>query len=244
MLAELLGTHPHVALYPGEANHLWHPRLYPWRYSPHRETVPPIWVDPLAFAAGSARVRTARDVRALKATFAAYQMLARKPVLVNESALTAVLLAFIRSEFPDARIVHMVRDGRAVAAAWARRQHEQITLHRELYAAADLDLALDDVLDHCASSWNAQVLHVRDSTASPTPGRGDIFEVRYEDFCAHPDEKLEQVAEWLGLGPWRTHLRTEHIENRNAMDMAAVPPDALTRATARMQSGLELFGYA
>jgi hypothetical protein len=243
VLAELLGAHPQVALYPGEANDLWHPRLYPWRYSPHRDAVPPIWVDPLAFAAGSARVRTARDVRALKATFGAYQMLARKPVFVNESALTAVLLPFIRAEFSEARIVHMVRDGRAVATAWARRQHEQITLHRELYAAAGLALGLDEVLDCCASSWNAQVLHFRDSVAAPTAPRGDVFEVRYEEFCAHPAETLERLAAWLGLDGWGAPVRTEHIENRNDADMAAVPAASLARAAARMRTGLELYGY-
>lgn len=245
VLAELLGRHPEVALYPGEANHLWHPRIYPWRDSPHRSEVPPIWFDPVGFAEGSLRATSRRDVRVLKGSFRAYQLLRRRPVLLNESALIAMLLPFIVREFHGARIVHMVRDGRAAATAWARRQYEAILAHREAYRSSGYDVDLAGLLERCASSWDRQVREVRDQgDRLGLAVTGRLLEIRYEDFCHSPVPVLVQVCEHLRLDPDPLVIQDlRHLEDWNARDMAGLPADALSVMERIMASGLDMYGY-
>jgi hypothetical protein len=245
VLAEALGRHPELAHFPDEANRLWHPHLYPWRDSPLRQSVPPLWADPGAFAAGANASRTRADVLRLKASFGAYQMLLRRPALLVESALIAFQVPFIRSAFPDARIIHMVRDGRAVASAWARRQHAQMQQHEDKYRSAGFLLEFDDVLDRCASSWNSHILELRDrSQEAGASGARSIVELSYESFCDAPHDVLRGLAAELELdhAPFAS-VPVSHIQNRNPIDIATVATDGIRRIESRMQEALRLHGY-
>lgn len=245
VLAEVLGGHPDLAHFPDEANRLWHPHLYPWRDSPLRRTVPPLWANPAAFAAGANESRTRDDVLTLKASFGAYQMLLRCPGLLVESALIAFQVPFIRSEFPDARIIHMVRDGRAVVAAWARRQHAQMQQHEDKYRSAGFLLEFDDVLDRCASSWNSHIFEVRNrSQEAGSLGARSIVELTYEAFCDAPHDVLRSLAAELELdaAPFAS-VPVSHIQNHNPTDVATVATDDIHRIESRMQEALRLHGY-
>jgi hypothetical protein len=59
LLADLLASHPDIAVYPYEANEMWHPTSFPWHRSDVR--TPPIWLDPYAFTEASLNTRTQHD---------------------------------------------------------------------------------------------------------------------------------------------------------------------------------------
>jgi hypothetical protein len=245
VLAGVLGRHPDIALFPDEANFLWHPRLYPWRDSELRDRVPPIWVDPRAFTGGSLGARDSHDVDALRSTFGLYQRIRRRPILLNESALLAFMIPFLEHNFDRPVIVHLVRDGRAAASAWARRQHAAIERRRDPYRAAGYDLSFDEVLDHCAASWDQQVREVRRRVDESRGSGHPVVEYRYEDFCADPGGVLAAICARLEIDPapvLATDLR--HIENRNRVDIGNLPADALARMETIMAQGLGMHGYA
>jgi hypothetical protein len=240
VVAELLGQHPGIARFPDEANHLWHPRLYPWRDSALKSVIPPMWVDPARFTLGSLDARTQRDVDVLRGTLGTYQALRGKPVLLSESALITFMIPFLRENFGNPLIVHLVRDGRAVAAAWASRQSAAIDANREKYRSAGLDSSNAEVLERCAASWNAQVLEV-----ARWSGDATIPTYRYEEFCDDPLGVVSDICVRAGLDPGPVQaLPVGHVENRNDVDMARWSTAEIGRVEGVLSDGLRLYGYA
>ena len=245
VLAAILAEHPQIALYPDEANHLWHPALYPWRSSPHRATVPPHWADPARFAAASAGRRTIQDWERLKGCFWVYQQLSGRRILLNESALLSFVVPEILREFPGCRIIHMVRDGRPVAAAWAIRQYAEMQDYPAVFQLAGYAYDFEQVLDRCAAAWAQQVQEVNDCIQEYDLQRaGKLLELRYEEFCAEPRATLAKLASFLMIDerPFG-RIELDFVQNRNAMDLATLGPGSADRIGRAMREQLGHHGY-
>jgi hypothetical protein len=78
--------------------------------------------------------------------------------------------------FPDARIVHLVRDPRAVVESMLR-----------------MPWAPEDVLS-TAAKWRANVW----SAAEFSDRDHRMLEVRYEDIVTHPQEELQRICSFIG----------------------------------------------
>ena len=128
-LMRVLDELPGLAVYPGEANRLWHPNAYP--RSRFGDEVPVFWRRPRRFTEYSLSHRTERDERRLRAALGAYQALMGGGRLVCKSAMIQFMLPWIDARFAGARYVHLVRDGRAVALSYGKR-----LLSRETSAGA------------------------------------------------------------------------------------------------------------
>lgn len=113
-------------------------------------------------------------------------------------------IGFMDRAFPDARYVHVIRDGRAVAASllevgfwegwrgpsqwrWGALSPE----HVELWRASDSSFPV-----LAGIQWKLLVENIRAAGAKI----GDRYrEVRYEDFVADPQGALAGLCEWSGL---------------------------------------------
>ena len=113
-------------------------------------------------------------------------------------------VGFMDRAFPDARYVHVVRDGRAVAASllgvgfwegwrgpeqwrWGPLSEE----HESLWKASDRSFAVLAGLQ-----WKILVENIRGAGA----GLGDRYrEVRYEEFVADPWASVDALRLWCGL---------------------------------------------
>jgi len=92
--------------------------------------------------------------------------------------------------FPRARFIHVVRDGRAVAASLLQQNWINPSTGQRLEYCQDAGAA--------ARYWSEVVSVARDQAAS-VPGR--YLEVRYEDLVQRPRAVMEAVMAWLGE-PW------------------------------------------
>jgi sulfotransferase family protein len=103
-------------------------------------------------------------------------------------------LPLLRSLFPDAQFVHIVRDGRDVALS-IRKTHFGPKSAFET-----------------ASQWSDAIRKIRAFAAEMPPDQ--FFEVRYEDLIRQPADTLEVVADFLGIddrcGSLRDYVR-HHI---------------------------------
>ncbi len=100
----------------------------------------------------------------------------------------AMHLPSLQKLFPEAKLIHIIRDGRAVfVSAW----------HHNLRSRdGNLErLGFDGVLDLTAKEWSERVLRARD-TGRAWGNR--YFEVRYEDLVADPDGWFGRVLAFLG----------------------------------------------
>lgn len=200
LIQALLGHHPDIYVYPGEANHLWHPETYPWRHSRFRDRIPPYWADPELYIERSLELRHRHHVDHLRSVFGAHARMNRGKVFLNKSPLITLMVPYVASAYPKARFINITRDGRSVALSFAKKAARRISENRWLYAAHGFDLPFDQVLARCASSWVCHVRAAERLRADDSPVPEDrLLDVRYEDFCDSPVEELRRICDFLAV---------------------------------------------
>ena len=245
ILAHTLASHSDIATYPGEANDIWHPQTYPWRYSKYRADVPPLWVNPEKFTRFSLIHRSNSEVRRIKSVFGAYQFIMAKKCFLNKSAMIAFMIPFILDEFPNARLIHLIRDGRAVTLSYARREHQKLNNSLNINREHNRDFSLEKTLRICAESWRHHIEEVkRQEKKLKLKSRGIILEVRYEDFCRSPRSSLVKIANFMGIDssgfPGTSYSQ---IASRNYKYQEEVSESAVLELCQIMEPTLSQTGY-
>jgi hypothetical protein len=182
ILGEAIAQHPRVA-YLFEASPIWN-RLAPPRPD-HRLT-----------AADAAPEAAAAIYRALAGERAALA----GDVLVEKNPKHVIRIPFLAALFPEARFLHLLRDGRDTVASLMFRNRGERWGHLEIPGWRDL-LARYPRENHvrCAHQWRDAVRIARaDATALPA---GRYAEVRYEDLVSRPGAVMARVLGFLELEP-------------------------------------------
>jgi hypothetical protein len=120
---------------------------------------------------------------------------------VNKHPRNSLRIGYLRAVFPDARFVHVIRDGRAVASSIlsqiGRRERRQ---KRPMGGFAKPPgwraMLRDDLAEQTALQWQAIVRSVREQRAALGPA---YTEVRYETLCAQPRESYRELFRYAGL---------------------------------------------
>lgn len=153
-----------------------------------------IQVAPLSARSGipqaelSAMIRSSSSQAELIDTFAArYRGLFDKSRWAEKTPLNVRHFRWVLERFPEARLVHLIRDGRDVVCSMAEHPDWRWTKDgwvKELHQRP---------LETYARDWVAY-------TADGMRFRGDprYHEVRYEDLAARPEETLRNVCDFLG----------------------------------------------
>jgi hypothetical protein len=146
-----------------------------------------------------------------------------KSDVVIDSSKHASLAYCLHSQADlDLRVVHMVRDSRAVAYSWSKvvsRPETTTETHIARYSAAT-----------AATRWNVQngALELLSQLGTPT------LRLRYEDLVREPAATLREIAAFAGLpgeaelpfmhsdrpGDWRADLGVAHTASGNPMRFA------------------------
>jgi hypothetical protein len=160
MMGEILSAHPDVAY--------WIEPKYVWRYG-----------RPAARNDVRTREEATRHVRAyIRARFANFLRIAAKRWFLEKTPSNCFRLPFIHEIFPDARFVHVLRDGRDVAisarkkwmsppersALWRRATSFEIPLRDAPFYAADFlrDVVGRQVKPQKAYIWGPQFPGIRE----------------------------------------------------------------------------------
>jgi hypothetical protein len=192
LLKEMLDQHPRLAIPPESY-------FIPQLWDRHGE-----WPDPERFVTDIgrlARVRewgvTPADVReriserpsfadAIQAIYQAYADTRGKPRFGDKTPAYMQRLEVLERAFPDARYVHLVRDGRDAGLSFIemrRRPRFNWARPRSLAAFAAL--------------WRREVEGARRFGRERVPGR--YLELRYEGLVADPESTLRELSGFLGL---------------------------------------------
>jgi len=102
--------------------------------------------------------------------------------------------------FPDARFVHIIRDGRDVALSALQWAHDQKGPGR-------FELWKEQPLAVCALWWAWQVGSGHDEGVRI--GSRHYLEVRYEDLTAEPEQQLQRISDFLEL-PYAPEMASFH----------------------------------
>lgn len=115
------------------------------------------------------------------------------PILVEKNPRNILRIPFLRAVFPEAKFIHIVRDGRDVACSllpgiggrwWA---HERPPQWRDLFARYR-------GIIRCAHAWR-EIVHIGLDDLAHVPH----LQIRYEDLVARPRDVARQLVEYLGL---------------------------------------------
>lgn len=121
-----------------------------------------------------------RTVPALvRALYGAYASQAGKPRFADKTPRNVLHVALLAAAFPDARFVHLIRDGRDVVPSL---------------------VGLDYFPDHYAEAvlyWSDRVRHGRSAGRLLGPDR--YHEVRYEELVADPEPTLQALCGFIDL---------------------------------------------
>jgi len=201
LLRDLLRSHPRLA-FPSES---WFIPSYYRRYGDPRSDAEAIALGERILRSYWVRhwnVAVAPSTFAKDRTFAAivsriYEDFARQRGKARWGDKTpgyVFHLPLLTQMFPQARAIHIVRDGRDVALSWLKHASSP----GNLYMAAEL--------------W---IKHVRAAqTASSTLGSHGYLEIRYEDLLANSERAMRQVCLFLGE-PYDERVLRPTRESRN-----------------------------
>jgi hypothetical protein len=182
ILGEAIATHPRVA-YLFEPSEIWQ-RLVPEKPD-HRLT---------------AADATPEVVQAAHEALEAARSGLAGDVLLEKNPKHVIRIPFLLAIFPDARFLHLLRDGRDVVPSLMFRNRGETWGHLEIPGWRDL-LARYPRENHirCAHQWRDAVALARGDALGLGPGR--YREVRYENLVREPKQTLDAVLAFLGLPP-------------------------------------------
>ena len=140
--------------------------------------------------------RPVKGREAARAFYAAYAESVGKPRWGDKTPVYLKSMLTIQKALPEARFIHIIRDGRDVA----------LSVLGLLFGP--------DSVDEAARRWRRKVLRARDRAARVRHYR----EVRYEDLVADPEPTLRSVCEYIEL-PWDPAMLDYH---RHAAERMAV----------------------
>jgi hypothetical protein len=126
-------------------------------------------------------------VRALYTRFAA---LSGKPLAGDKTPSNVRHLPLLHGLFPEARAVHIIRDGRDVTLSVLAWAHES-------KGPGKLELWKEQPVAVCALWWRLQVRSGRINGVDI--GADRYLEVLYEELVARPEDTLHQITDFLDL---------------------------------------------
>lgn len=221
VLYSVLRSAPAFAHWPGEAHEVWeadyHPALRGW----------------------GSNVLTAADVdpkAAQRIKRAFFLVAGSRRRLIDKTPRNALRVSFVDALFPDARYVHLVRDGRenvnSLINAWRTPRYRTYRLPHSvegvdpqwwkfvLYPGWQEDASgpLEVV---CAKQWAASNEH---ALADLRAVADRAVRVRYEDLVDAPEAEVERVLGFLEV-PFDDDLRTRAAAIRTTPVNVVTPPE-------------------
>jgi hypothetical protein len=148
--------------------------------------------------AAAATARTFNEL--VTAIYDAFGHARGKPLAGEKTPRYVRYLPLLHRLFPQARVVHLLRDGRDVVLStldWAREDR----------GPGRFELFGESPVAACALSWR---WHVTTGRRDGAP-LGDLYaEVRYEDLVGDPEAAMRRVAAHLGL-PYSEDMLAFHV---------------------------------
>jgi len=139
-----------------------------------------------------------------------FKMYKRKnKIVVEKNPRHIVRVPFIKSIFPEAKIIHIVRDGRDVSCSLKTGLCGKTWAHVKPPNWREIEKNYEGVI-RCAHAWKS-VMEI----ASRDLDGYDHLQIKYEDLVNDPLATAEKVFEYLGVGMTEKVAKfSERIQNK------------------------------
>lgn len=206
LLLSILNTHKEFVCYPTEANELWHPNSFP--ISKTRLNTPPILQDPEQYTKMSLENWPTNQRETIKNMFTGYLYLRDfSGTLIVKSAMISFMIPTILDIFPEARFIHLYRNGVSVTSSLVKK---------EWFKHASLLKNEEEFSKYCAHYWKDCILEInRMNNKYSLTKKNIMYEVSYEQLCSNPRECLETLASFLGCESTEFKFDFSQIKSAN-----------------------------
>jgi hypothetical protein len=127
--------------------------------------------------------------------------------------MISFMLPFVDRLFPECRFIHMVRDGRAVAASYSEKELEK--MKRLWRPGHSLPPSHRELLMQMATHWEQHLIEIERQRIALSLSPERYLEVRYEDLCEEPSQNLERITQFLNLDAADFSGERETFRNMN-----------------------------
>ncbi len=206
LLVRILRSNSDISVFPGEANELWHPKLFPFEKAQIES--PPIEIDPKSFTALSVEHWPANHSERIKQTFNGFHlMVGNSKTLIVKSAMISFMMSQIKTIFPGAKYIHIYRYGPSVIESYFKKNFGKYSKYSyteyEYYRA-------------CAKYWNSCILNIEQERISLSLAeKASFFEFSYEDFCNDPEGILQGFSNFLNVDYAKFTFDLSSVRNTN-----------------------------
>ncbi|MEM7031900.1 MAG: sulfotransferase [Chloroflexota bacterium] len=243
LLSHLLGLHRDIAEW-SEANEVLDPVWYPWR--PENQKRYPLEYDPYTFNDQWWADMQSRQ-QEIRAKFGAYQSLRGKAYFLNKSPYNTFRLPQLLEIFPNARFIHIYRDGRAVAFSHAKKLTNDNKL-REWPEPEQTRFkeSFDELAIWMSGFWKQSLEEVeKQDEALGLTKQGLMMTLTYESLCADSDSQLAQICQFVGLDQTRflPTLAKEKVIKQNHKWQEGLDKNAVSKMVAKMEPVLTQYNY-
>lgn len=234
LLRDLLGRHPQIDALPSEGVRLTDALPRPEDEGWHR-----MWcrcVEQMRLSAGADQKERAARIR--RHWSLALPRGTRN--VLEKSIANAARLPFLQAHFPPAYVIHLVRNGYAVAEG-IRRKGKPVGVGRD-------EVGDRYPIELCAEQWRTSLRQVE----ADRPQVERFHEVRYEDLAADASAELRRITDFLGLPPLATgaaagemsvHGVVSPVRDMNAESLARLSADDIEAIEGVAGPDLERCGY-
>jgi hypothetical protein len=140
-----------------------------------------------------------RTMQRLRGRFTTLRQRAGARVFLTKRTANNRRLRYLSAAFPEARYIHLVRDGREVAHSLAAVEWwSGHTVWWDGRTAAEMERCGESRLSLCARNWVRELEELR-TQLQPIPAHR-LVELRFEDLLRDPVGQLDRVVRFLGLG--------------------------------------------
>jgi hypothetical protein len=190
----------------------------------------------------------ARDTKRIKNTFGFFQFVRNRKVFMNKNPRNSVRIDYINAIFPDAKFIHIVRDGRAVVNSIIKIiDRENFRKQQPLGAFCKpdpwRDLPSMPPIERHSHQWTRILATINQAKSSISSSVW--YEMRYEDLCLRPRELMKDVLGFLDLS-CSAHLGEIFFSMPGSMNYkwrAALTKDEIARMNAIMGKWLCFYNY-
>lgn len=139
--------------------------------------------------------------------------LGKEKRLIVKNPRDSLRIPFIKKLFPDAKFVHIVRDGRDVTCSLMSGMEGRLWEHQK--PSGWQKWLMEETHKKCAWTWNETIKIVKNDLAFIS--REDFFEIRYEDLLANPEKTIKVLFKEYEI-PFEKHQEELCHKIQNKME--------------------------
>lgn len=153
-----------------------------------------------------------RTIGCLQAVFESIRRGLDADVMLSKRTANNRRIPILSQIFPDARYVHLIRDGREVADSLSKVEWwDDHVLWWSGRTAAELERSGEPRISICARNWKLEMDELYRGLAAIPADR--VLEIRYETLLSEPIHQLGSILDFLGLEMTAEYARA--IESLN-----------------------------